>query len=79
MNVFERLVRIGDFRGGPHNLYKPVVRIEWYEWDGNAFVEVGRCKGMEEVVAKASRSGLNAEAVISEALDDIERQLGITP
>lgn len=37
-------------RGGKHQLYKPAIRIEVYEHDDCVTLEVGRCKGMEEIV-----------------------------
>jgi len=37
---------LGRFRGGPHNIYKPAIRLEYYEHDGIATVTVGRCKGI---------------------------------
>lgn len=48
------LEELATIRGGPHKLYKPVVRVEYYEHDEVVTVEVGRCKGMEEVVIRKS-------------------------
>lgn len=47
------LIDLATIRGGPKDVYKPVVRIEYYEHDECVRVEVGRCKGMETVVACA--------------------------
>lgn len=44
---------ISTLRGGPEKLYKPVVRIEYYEHDGIVNVAVGRCKGMDDIAASA--------------------------
>lgn len=44
---------ISALRGGPYRLYKPVVRIEYYEHDGIVNAAVGRCKGMDDIVARA--------------------------
>ena len=53
----EMLVRIGRLRGGEHQLYKPVVVLEFYEHDDEATVRIGRCKGMEEIVLTVSAMG----------------------
>lgn len=45
--AFEELALL---RGGPRDLYKPVIRIEYYEHDGCVTVQVGRCKSMDEIV-----------------------------
>ena len=49
-DAIKLLVEIGKLRGGPHNFYKPVVRLEYYEHDGQAHCAIGRCKGMDDIV-----------------------------
>lgn len=44
--AWEVVKKLGEFRDGPNKLYKPVIRLEYYEHDGIATVTVGRCKGI---------------------------------
>lgn len=67
--VERKLHALSTARGGSLKIYKPVVRIEWYEHDGIATVEVGRCKGMEEIVLTASAQAEHAAEAISAALE----------
>ena len=52
--VGRELYELATLRGGPRDIYKPVIRIEYYEHDDCLRVEVGRCKGMENILACAS-------------------------
>lgn len=61
--AWEVVDAVGKFRGGPNNLYKPVVRVEWYEHDGIATVVIGRCKGLEDIVGGAEVWGKGLETV----------------
>lgn len=66
--AWEVVKKLGEFRGGPHNIYKPVIRLEYYEHDGIANVSVGRCKGMEDVVADAEVWEEHGEASADQAM-----------
>lgn len=57
MEDLEAFLRwVGQLRGGAFNLYKPVVRVEFFEHDEIWTIQVGRCKGMEEIVLTTTGS-----------------------
>ena len=62
---------IGSLRGGSFSLYKPVVRVEFFEHDEESTVEVGRCKGMEEIVLRVT-SGLGVEHALVETFKKLK-------
>lgn len=78
-DVGEAIERISVMRGGPKGLYKPVVRVEWYEHDNAADVAVTRCKGdfgsRDNIAAEASAYGGTAPEAIFRALRLAEEDL----
>ena len=58
-----------------------MVRVEWYEHDGEATVSVGRCKSMDEiVVTKVARDGCPEVAIakaLREALLALRKEEGV--
>lgn len=43
--------RLALLNGGKQRFYKPVVRVAWYDHDGQATVEVGQSKGVDDDLA----------------------------
>lgn len=76
-----KLHTLATTSGGLHALYKPVVRIEIYEHDDEVTVEVGRCKGMDEIVIRKGALDGRAYpeallAMLDEALREAQKPKG---
>lgn len=64
--------------GGPEHIYKPVIRLEYYEHDGEVRVFVGRCKGVEDLAGEATEyeihsAGFDADAFPKALLSAIRK------